>query len=223
MQNPQQGSKENISSKDKGFSQETSSQSVYENKGANGVDKPTQHADAGTGDFGDTLDKAKDTAKTLLDKAKSTAGDAYEAVADKAASTVEDQKAGLTGGLTSVAGTVRRVSGTLNNEKSQNGMTEYAARYTETAAKKLEQAAKYFERTDLKGLVRDVETYARSNPAIFLGGAFAAGILAARFFKSSPTPSLSTGQFATGTDHQITAGNDRKDQATGTAAGAMNR
>lgn len=217
MENPQQGSKENSPSKDKGLNLGASSQFAHENKGE--IDKPAQQAGAVAGDLGDTLDKAKDTAKTLLDKAKSTAGDAYEAVADKAVSTIDDQKAGLTGGLTSVAGTIRRVSGTLNDEKSQNGVTEYAALYTETAAKKLEQAAKYFERTDLKGLVRDVETYARSNPAIFLGGAFAVGILAARFFKSSPP--LSVGQSATGTDHQLTAGSERKDRATGTAAGTM--
>ena len=221
MQNQNQGSTENIQSKDKDSGPGTSTQAAHEYNAENGFDKHAQHADSAIGESGKTLDKAKETASALLDQAKSAAGDAYDSVAEKATATIEDQKAGLTGGLTDVASTVRRVSGTLNDEKSQNGVTEYAARYTETAAQKLEQAAKYFERTDLKGLARDVETYARSNPAIFLGGAFVAGVLAARFFKSSPTPSMSPGQFATETDHQLTAGSKRKEQATGTAAGTM--
>ena len=35
-------------------------------------------------------------------------------------------------------------------------------------------------------MLSDVKDFARKNPAIFLGGAFAMGIVAARFLKSSP-------------------------------------
>lgn len=135
-----------------------------------------------------SVEKMKDTGKSLLEGAKATASEAYSSVADKAASTIEEQKAGLTGGLTSAAETVRRVSGTISEGDSQGGVSEYAARYTETAAQKLEDAAQYFDRTDLKGIARDVESFARRNPAIFLGTAFALGVLAARFIKSGPSP-----------------------------------
>jgi hypothetical protein len=134
------------------------------------------------------IEKVKDTGKTLLEGAKATASEAYNSVADKAASTIEEKKAGLTGGLTNAAETVRRVSGTISEGDSQGGVSEYAARYTETAAQKLEDVAHYFESTDLRGVAHDIESFARRNPAIFLGSAFALGVLAARFIKSGPLP-----------------------------------
>lgn len=136
----------------------------------------------------DVVDKIKDTAGNLLDSAKARASDAYGAVAEKASSVISDQKSEFSAGLTGVADTVRRVSGAITEGETKNGVTEYAVKYTDTAAKKLEGVAKYFETTDLKGVARDVESYARRNPAIFLGAAFAIGVLAARFIKSSPSP-----------------------------------
>lgn len=132
------------------------------------------------------VDKAKNNATSIVEQAKSTAGDAYHAVADKASTMVDDKKTELTSGLTGVAQTVRKVSGVLKEGESPAGMNEYAARYTASAARQLESAANYFERTDLKGMVRDLETLARNNPAVFLGSAFALGVLAARLFKSAP-------------------------------------
>jgi NADH dehydrogenase/NADH:ubiquinone oxidoreductase subunit G len=123
---------------------------------------------------------------TLLSQAKTAAGDVYGTVADKAAATIDEQKAGLTGKLSGVAETVRRVGGTLHEGEADSSLSEYAARYTDTAAEKLESVAKYFDKADLSDIARDVETYARRNPAVFLGAAFALGIAAARFLKSSP-------------------------------------
>jgi hypothetical protein len=125
------------------------------------------------------------TAGTLLDEAKAKANDAYFAVADKASSVIEEQRSEFSGGLTGVADTVRRISGAIVEKDGDNGIAKFAAEYTVAAANKLEGAAQYFERTDLKGMARDVEAYARRNPAIFLGAAFAVGVLAARFFKST--------------------------------------
>ncbi len=158
--------------------------------------KPTQHGTNSQGRENSSsfaasgtangLDKAKETAGSFAEQAKSTASQAYNAVADKASTLVDDKKTELTSGLVGVAETVRKVSGVLKDGESPAGMNEYAARYAATAAKRLETAADYFERTDLKGMARDIETVARKNPAIFLGSAFALGILAARLFKSTP-------------------------------------
>jgi hypothetical protein len=38
---------------------------------------------------------------------------------------------------------------------------------------------------DVRELVQDAQQFARRQPAIFVGAAFAAGVLAARFMKSS--------------------------------------
>ena len=48
----------------------------------------------------------------------------------------------------------------------------------------------YLRDHDMNDLVRDAEDYARREPLIFFGAAFAAGFIAARFLKaSSPTRS----------------------------------
>jgi len=165
------------------------------------------------GDAGDVMDKAKDTAQSLLSQAKNTAGEAYDKVADRTVSTIEESKAGVTSGLRSVADSVRKVGDNLNTGTEKTPGSEYSARYAQTAASKIEQVAGYFENRDLRGLTRDVESYARRNPAVFIGAAFGLGLLAARFLKSSPTPSVGTGQFSTGVDHQLpenTTGTSRR-------------
>lgn len=159
--------------------------SVNENK-SESQGETQKKANAGDNSSGTAVEMAKETASNLLDQAKSTAGDAYDAVSEKAGSVIEEQKLELMMGLSGVADTVRRVSGALSESDPQLGATKYAAQYTETAAQKLEGVAQYFEETEVRAMVRDAESYARRNPAIFLGGAFIVGVLAARFFKSSP-------------------------------------
>ena len=171
---------------------------------ANGKDyNPIPNRDMGDG--GDVLGKAKETAHSVLSQAKNTAGEAYDKVAERTVSTIEEQKAGLSGGLRSVADSMRQVGDNLNQSKAKERtpVTEYTARYAQTAANKIEQVAGYFETRDLRAITRDVENFARQNPAIFVGTAFAVGFLAARFLKSSPAPSLATGQFATDVNHQL--------------------
>ncbi|CAN5318536.1 hypothetical protein BH20ACI2_BH20ACI2_18420 [soil metagenome] len=150
---------------------------------------------------------------TLLNQAKTAAGDVYEAVADKAATKIDEQKAGLTGKLTGVADTVRRVSGTLHDTEAESRVSEYAARYTDTAAEKIESVAQYFNSADMKDIARDLESYARRNPAVFLGGAFAIGIMAARFLKSSPPADAATTAASRSTTSQPALGGSPRVQA----------
>jgi hypothetical protein len=154
-----------------------------------------------SGSAGTAVEAAKDTAKNLIDQAKTTASDAYGTVAEKATTKLEEQKSTLAGGLTSVAESVRSMGDNLNKSPEANPLADYTAQYATTAARKLENVASYFERKDVKEMARDIENFARRNPAIFLGGAFALGILAARFFKS--TPAYSGRSFKTGIDHQL--------------------
>jgi hypothetical protein len=132
---------------------------------------------SGTSGAGATLDNAKEAGTNLLSDAKA-------ALADKASTAVEDKKAVFTGGLNSVAEGIRQFSGSLN-QAEPNPLTEYSAKYVETAAIKVEDVARYLETADLQTVSRDVESFARRNPAVFVGGAFALGIILARFMKSS--------------------------------------
>ena len=60
-----------------------------------------------------------------------------------------------------------------------------AARVAEQTADGLERLSGTLRGKDLNTLVRDIESFARAQPAVFLGAAVAAGFLAARFLKSS--------------------------------------
>lgn len=140
-------------------------------------------------------DLIKDSAQGLIDKAKDTAGQAYEMAAEKAVEKLDEQKAVVTSSLASVADSIKQVGETLRETDEQTGVTEITAKYGDRLAGQIEQISNYFETNDLRGIVRDVEDFARKNPAVFIGGAFALGILAARFLKSS-TPSAAETQGA---------------------------
>lgn len=135
--------------------------------------------------IGSQTGSAAATARTLIDHAKETAGQAYDAVTDTAASKLDEKKTTVAEGLSSVADSIRQAGDNVGQNPADNPLTEYAANYSRTAAEKIESVANYFERTDVRGMTRDVENFARRNPAIFIGAAFGLGLLAARFLKSS--------------------------------------
>jgi hypothetical protein len=172
---------------------------------------PTGGQNSSAGRTGDGRSGAATaTARSLYDQAKETAGQAYEAVTDTAATKLDEQKSTLSGGLSTVADSVRQVSQNLGSSKTDSGLAEAAAKYTNTAAQKLEDVAGYFETRGVRDMARDLEGFARRNPAVFFGAAFGLGLLAARFLKSS-TPRFDNpanrefGSFATDTDHQLPA------------------
>ncbi|HXG85286.1 MAG TPA: hypothetical protein VNI84_14795 [Pyrinomonadaceae bacterium] len=126
--------------------------------------------------------------KDVLNQAKESTGavasQAYGFATQKATTVIDEQKTNLTHGLSSVADSIRQVGETLRSGDQPTGVANTAAQYSDTIADKVEQITGYLDRRDLNGLVRDVKSLAQSNPALFLGGAFTLGILAARFIKS---------------------------------------
>jgi hypothetical protein len=59
------------------------------------------------------------------------------------------------------------------------------ASYVHDAAMRLEDAAKNLRQRNVDDLMDDVSRFARSQPALFFGGAMLAGFALARFLKSS--------------------------------------
>lgn len=181
--------------------------------GASSTGGTSSASTGNTGSGGDSLslDSAKETARGLIDQAKNTAGQAYGVATEKATTVIEEKKGDLASGLTTAADTIRQVTSTLRETDEQTGITDTAAQYGDSLAQQIEKISQYFERNDVRVMVRDVETFARRNPAVFIGGAFALGLLAARFLKSSnPNPNssrrLSGGRVAN--DHLLKARND---------------
>lgn len=160
--------------------------------------EPSENAKAAAANVGEVLrgntapvtDAAKDAFNQVKGAAGSVAGQALGQVQEKAGSAIEAQKQNLTEGLTSVAGSIRSLGGNLRNSDQAPAIAQVAARYSDTVADQVEQLAEYFETRDLRDLSRDVQGFARRNPTVFVAGAFTLGLLAARFFKSSPRQEL---------------------------------
>jgi hypothetical protein len=82
------------------------------------------------------------------------------------------------------AGQIDDVARALRETGKQLGESPIGP-YVEKAADQLQRASQYVRTADLDGMKRTVETFARREPLLFIGGAFALGMLGARFIKSS--------------------------------------
>lgn len=112
------------------------------------------------------------------------ANQAVGTVKEKAASVIDEQKSNVASGINSVAGSIRQIGENLGGD-DDNQIAAIAGKYSDNLARQVEKFSSYVDDHDLRELARDVEKFARRNPALFVGGAFVLGILAARFLKSS--------------------------------------
>lgn len=101
-------------------------------------------------------------------------------VREQAASQLNTQKNKATDGLGSIAQAVRGSTDRLRQEHH-----ETVARYVEQAADQIERVSSRLKEKDVGELMNDAQRLARRQPALFVGGAFAVGLLGARFLKSS--------------------------------------
>ncbi|MFL5593112.1 MAG: hypothetical protein ACJ785_00685 [Gemmatimonadaceae bacterium] len=133
--------------------------------------------------------------QSLVDKAKTTTQERVRSAAMSGKTTAVETVSGLAQSLL-VAGQQ------LQDQQSP------VAGAVEQAAERLDRVAQYLDTAQIDDLVQRTESWARKNPALFLGGAFVLGVLGARFLKSSqpmmnqPT-SGSDGSSAQFTDREV--------------------
>jgi hypothetical protein len=132
-----------------------------------------------------TFQQAKKQVKT---QAKKVASGAREQALDLAHQTrghveelVEERKDQAADRLDSLAGALREAGHSLDQDRPAHAV----APYTDIAAAQVERLSRYVRENDLRRFVRDVETFARRRPEVFLGGTLVAGLMLARFFKAS--------------------------------------
>ena len=101
-------------------------------------------------------------------------------VKQQASAQLDSQKGRATDGLSAIAHAVRGTTDELRREQH-----DVIAQYVERMADQLEQFSTQLRNKDITALLADARQLARRQPAIFIGGSFAAGLLAARFLKSS--------------------------------------
>ena len=128
----------------------------------------------------DTVDQVKERAGELVDQAQQKTGQVVDQARGVVASRISDQKDRAAGSLGGVAQALRQTGQQLQGGE-QAGMTQYV----DSAADQIERISSYLQNTDVNEVFDDVEQFARRQPALFLGGAFALGLLGARFLKSS--------------------------------------
>jgi hypothetical protein len=103
-----------------------------------------------------------------------------ERVAEQAKSTFENAKSTLTQQITAAARAIESAADRLDQQQ-QNGLSTRVRQYVQKA----ENASRYLENKSPRELKDDLDQFARQRPAWFIGGAFVAGLLGARFLKSS--------------------------------------
>ena len=120
--------------------------------------------------------RAREVAGRVAGQAREQVGRAGE----QARSRIEEGKGQIADRIDRVAQAFHRTSATLSDE----GQPELA-RYTDQLAGTVERITGYLRDHDTQALLNDVRGIANRQPAVFLAGAFALGLLAGRFFRSS--------------------------------------
>jgi hypothetical protein len=101
-------------------------------------------------------------------------------VKEQATAKLASQKDRATDGLGSVANAVRQTTQSLRDQQHDT-----VAGYVEQAADQIERFSERLKNKDVSELLNDAQRLARQQPALFVGGAFALGLIGARFLKSS--------------------------------------
>ncbi len=146
-----------------------------------GVGTPSQSAGQQTQQkAGQVADQAKEQVAQVADQAKEQAGQVVDQAKEQVVSQVGSQKDRAVDSLGTIVDALRQTGQQLH-KSDQHGIAQYA----EKAADRVEQFTGNLKGKDVQTIVRDVERYARRQPALFLSGAFALGLLGARFLKST--------------------------------------
>lgn len=182
----------------------------------NAKDIVTQVTDALHGDtdgvknlYNKALESGGEVAHKVIDKAK-----------DKASSSILDQKSNLASGLGSIADGIRQMGENLRNTDEPNNFVELTAKYGEKLAVQAENLSDYLNHKNFGELLHDLEGFARRNPTVFVGGAFALGFLTARFLRTSGSPSNGSSKSSNGQNHKTR--NDNRNSNSGTQEKSYN-
>ena len=114
--------------------------------------------------------------ENMTDRIRDKAQQAASGARDQAESAVDRGRIRAASTLSGVARAL------LQSSEESDGTTR---RVVERAGQEVQRLSDFVERTPPREMLARTERLARRQPALFLGGAFALGLLAARFLKSS--------------------------------------
>ena len=131
----------------------------------------------GSPDLHETVDATKE-------KAREAATQAQQKIGEQLRSSVDSSKGRAADTLDSLAQALSQSGQQLRSDNLGP-----ASQYVDRAGEQLRKASDYLRNTNVDEMVRNTEDFARRQPAVFVGGAFFLGLLAARFIKASQAPS----------------------------------
>lgn len=126
------------------------------------------------------VDQAKSSAEDVVNKARDKASEVAGEAQSQARSQLSMGKDRVADSMDSVANALRSTTQQLQDQDA--GIVDD---YLSRAADKVSEVSRHLRESDVNELVHETEDFARREPAIFLAGAFALGLIAVRFLKSS--------------------------------------
>ena len=129
---------------------------------------------------GQATDFVREQVGPLVDAMRERVGPLAEQVKEKASTVTQQQMTSAAEGLDSVAGAVNAVSERLR----ENNLGELA-QYTDLATEQIEKAAAWLRTTTPEEIAHDIEDFAKKQPAVFVAGALALGLIGVRFLRSA--------------------------------------
>ena len=147
----------------------------------------------------DAKGKAKAAANEVVSDTQSKVSETKEYVKSQVTgvkdSVVGEAKGAVRQGKSQIASQIGGIASAFHQASEQMGSEDATglSSYTSRLGEQVQSVADYMEGRDLGEMVRDVEGFARRQPATFIGLSLIAGIAAARFLRSS-TPQGSSVQ-----------------------------
>lgn len=127
-----------------------------------------------------STNETSQSAREVAQQGQQKASEAAEQGRQKAEGQIAVQKERAADQLEGVSRALRHTGGQLREQDQAS-----FGNYVEQAAGQTDRLSRFLHEKEADQLVGEVEGFARNKPAVFLGGAFALGALAARFVKSS--------------------------------------
>jgi ElaB/YqjD/DUF883 family membrane-anchored ribosome-binding protein len=150
--------------------------------GTMGTDAGDEPKGGGTGGTRAQIREVKDQ---VVDQAKNS----FRQARDSAGTSLSQSRTQAADRITGIAEAVRGTSERLRSENQPS-----VANLTDSLADQVERLSSYLRDRDLTEVRRDLEQFARRQPAVAVGVALALGMLGARFIKSSQRQGGSSGR-----------------------------
>ena len=149
----------------------------------------TTPAETGSDSQGEQVtEQAKQRSQQVAQQTQQKAGQLAEQTRQQVKSRLATQKDQAAERLTPIKTALQDTGQQLRNQ-NQGSVAEYA----DKAAEQVERFSGYLRESDVDEIIDEVRNFARSRPALFLGGAAALGFFGTRFLKSSSEDGGSTG------------------------------